>query len=137
MIVKTERFEAGNWVEVSRDQLQHNDRIRETTYTRSVITRYWQIATPSKEVTPGEMLELLGPDLYGEILEAAQPPGNSQNPRDRTAAFFLKLAENPPRRSGLIDLTDEKVTQAMDYFVSKGWATETDKQRVLAGVIEV
>lgn len=84
-------------------------------------------------VTQGELIVLLEMECLCKIDEAAYPTGDAI--RDGQAFYFFERAKFPTSQDGLFELTDEIMTQAFTYFVSKGYMTDADKERVTKGIL--
>ena len=95
---------------------------------------YSPSATYRTRVRPGEMIALIGKPGYPLIHRAAYPPGAA--PGDDDALMFMEQARFPTSGDGFIELTDQLVTDALDYFITKNYIDEADKTRVLQGVSE-
>lgn len=82
-------------------------------------------------LTSGEVLQLLGATAYSAIYAVAYPSdGSSADPQ---ALFFLESAKNPYSPDGLLIVNISPVTDAMAYFVYKGYIAQADADRIIQG----
>ena len=84
-------------------------------------------------VTQGELIILLGDQVYAKIFRAAYPQGNK--PEDDIALYFFARAENPTSDDWLIDVMDQIMSDALDYFIVQNYMGGDDKIRVQQGVL--
>lgn len=82
-------------------------------------------------LNPGEVLMLLGETAYAAVYNAAYPRDGA--PVDPQALFFLESAKHPYSADGLLLVNRPPVTDAMNYFVSVGYITQADADRVTEG----
>jgi len=96
------------------------------------LTPFVDLGEYRTRVTFGELKVLFEQQPYSKVYRAAYPQGSKAE--DDEALYFFERAKDPVAKDGLIEVTDQLMTDALDHFILQNYMNADDKIRIQLGI---